>query len=167
MLTMVCGLILVLGFFAAARQHFSSIDYGIQNSKLRKEVETLKSQNRRLKLARETSLSPGEIKKAAMQYGLRDMTAKNIEVVNRRKPIEIGLADNISVKNIAPIKTAISKPRTKDLEKSKSSKVRNSKKGKSVNKPKVLSLASIRESRTRTENESKARVEPISKARKR
>ncbi|NNE98424.1 MAG: hypothetical protein HKN25_05310, partial [Pyrinomonadaceae bacterium] len=28
LLTIACGLILVLGFFAAARQHFSSIDYG-------------------------------------------------------------------------------------------------------------------------------------------
>ena len=38
-LTLVAALILVGGFFFAARQHFSSIDFGIKNSKLRKQIE--------------------------------------------------------------------------------------------------------------------------------
>jgi len=79
-LTLGCGLILVVGFFFAARQHFSSIDFGIKNSKLRKQIEELESSKRRLILAKEIALSPAEIKRAAQKIGLREMTASNIEV---------------------------------------------------------------------------------------
>jgi len=79
-LTLACGLILVVGFFFAARQHFSSIDFGIKNSKLRKQIEELESSKRRLILAKEIALSPAEIKKTARKIGLREMTASNIEV---------------------------------------------------------------------------------------
>ena len=79
-LTLACGLTLVVGFFFAARQHFSSIDFGIKNSRLRKQIEELESSKRRLILAKEIALSPAEIKKAAQKIGLREMTASNIEV---------------------------------------------------------------------------------------
>ncbi len=79
-LTLACGLILVGGFFFAARQHFSSIDFGIKNSRLRKQIEELEGSKRRLVLAKEIALSPAEIKKAAQKIGLREMTASNIEV---------------------------------------------------------------------------------------
>ena len=58
--TLACGLFLVVGFFGAARQHFSSIDYGIKNSNLRKQVEELESENRRLLLTKEIALSPAK-----------------------------------------------------------------------------------------------------------
>lgn len=80
LLTLGCGLVLVVGFFLAARQHFSSIDYGIKNSKLRKQIENLEADKRRFQLAREIALSPAEIKKAAQKMGFREMTASNIEV---------------------------------------------------------------------------------------
>ena len=64
---------LVAGFFGAARQHFSSIDYGIKNSKLRQQVEELEAENRRL-------LSPGEIKKFAKGFGMVELSASNIEI---------------------------------------------------------------------------------------
>ncbi len=73
-------MILVVGFFFAARQHFSSIDFGIKNSKLRKQIDELESDKRRLILAKEIALSPAEIKKAAKKIGLTEMTASNIEV---------------------------------------------------------------------------------------
>ena len=79
-LTLCCGLILVTGFFLAARQHFSSIDFGIKNSKLRKQIEELEADKRRLILSKEIALSPAEIKKAAKKIGLTEMTASNIEV---------------------------------------------------------------------------------------
>jgi len=79
-LTLCCGLILVTGFFFAARQHFSSIDFGIKNSKLRKQIEELEADKRRLILSKEIALSPAEIKKAAKKIGLTEMTASNIEV---------------------------------------------------------------------------------------
>lgn len=80
LLTLVCGLFLVTGFFFAARQHFSSIDYSIKNSKLKKQIEELESDKRRLVLSKEIALSPGEIKRAAKKLGLQAMTASNIAV---------------------------------------------------------------------------------------
>jgi hypothetical protein len=89
LLTLVCGLLLVAGFFWAARSHFASMDYGMKNAELRKEIEELQSENRRLQLAREIALSPGEIKKAAKKLGLTAMTAENIEIVGAKtKPLE-------------------------------------------------------------------------------
>ena len=79
-LTLACGLMLVAGFFFAARSHFASIDFGIKNSRLRQQIEDLESDKRRLILSKEIALSPGEIKKAAKKIGLTEMTASNIEV---------------------------------------------------------------------------------------
>lgn len=72
MLMLVCGLVLVSGFFLAGRQHFSSMDFGMKNSKLRKQIDDLEAEKRRLLLAREVSLSPMEIKKAAKRTGMID-----------------------------------------------------------------------------------------------
>jgi hypothetical protein len=85
-LTLVCGLMLVVGFFFAARSHFSSIDFGIKNSRLRKQIEELEADKRRLILSKEIALSPAEIKKAAKRIGLTEMTASNIEVY--RPPVK-------------------------------------------------------------------------------
>jgi hypothetical protein len=84
LLTLVCGLLLVGGFFFAARQHFSAIDYSIKNSKLRQQKEDLESERRRLYLNREISLAPAEIKKAAKKMGLQEFAASSIEVVSRK-----------------------------------------------------------------------------------
>ncbi len=74
-LILVCGLLVLAGFFFAGRQHFSSMDYGMKNSRLRKEINDLESEKRRLLLAREKSSSPNEIKKAAKKAGFGDSTA--------------------------------------------------------------------------------------------
>ena len=71
-LIIVCGLMLVSGFFFAGRQHFSSMDYGMKNSRLRKQIDALDAEKRRLLLAREISLSPTAIKKAAKKAGFTD-----------------------------------------------------------------------------------------------
>lgn len=78
--TLACGLFLVVGFFGAARQHFSSMDFGIKNSKLRKQIEDLEAENRRLLLSKEIALSPGEIKKSAKELGMVELSASNIEI---------------------------------------------------------------------------------------
>ncbi|HTK39122.1 MAG TPA: cell division protein FtsL [Pyrinomonadaceae bacterium] len=70
LLAVLCASILVVGFFFAARQHFASIDYGIKNSKLRKQLDELQAEKRRLLLAKEVSLSPAQIQKAAQRLGL-------------------------------------------------------------------------------------------------
>ena len=62
-----CVTVLACGFFFAARQHFSSMDFGMKNSRLRKQIDDLESEKRRLLLAREVSLSPAELKKAALK----------------------------------------------------------------------------------------------------
>ena len=63
-LTVICGSVLIAGFFFAARQHFSSIDYGFKNSRLRMQVDQLEAEKRRLLLAKEISISPVELMKA-------------------------------------------------------------------------------------------------------
>ena len=43
-----CCVVLVAGFFFAARQHFSSMEYGLQNSRLRRQLDELQSEKRKL-----------------------------------------------------------------------------------------------------------------------
>ncbi len=81
LLTLCCGVFLVGGFFFAARSHFASIDFGIKNSSLKKQLEDLESEKRRLTLLREIALSPAEIKKAAKKLGLTEITASSFETV--------------------------------------------------------------------------------------
>ena len=88
LLTLVCGLILVGGFFWAARQHFSAMDFGIKNAKLRKSKSDLETEQRRLALVKEMSLSPAEIKKFAQKNGLQDLTVQSIETINPIKSVE-------------------------------------------------------------------------------
>jgi hypothetical protein len=68
----VCCAVLVAGFFFAARQHFSSMEYGLQNSKLRRQLDELQSEKRRLLLNREIAVSPAELKKAVRRVGFID-----------------------------------------------------------------------------------------------
>lgn len=70
-LVFLCGAVIAAGFFFAARQHFMSMDYGFKNSRLKKQLEDLEAEKRRLMLAREVSLSPSEIRKASRTVGLR------------------------------------------------------------------------------------------------
>ena len=83
-LTLICGAILVGGFFLAARQHFTAIDYGIENAKLRQQRDNLKADQQRFKLQKEIALSPNVIRKAAQKIGLKEMTASNIDVSSRK-----------------------------------------------------------------------------------
>lgn len=85
LLTLVCGLILVAGFFWAARQHFSAMDLGIKNAKLREQRQNLKDEAERLYLAKQHLLSPEQIKKAAKKLGLQDFAAQSIQVITATK----------------------------------------------------------------------------------
>ena len=68
----ICGCLVAAGFLLAARQHFMSMDLGMKNSKLRKQLEDLETEQRRLTLAREVALSPKEITKTARSLGFVD-----------------------------------------------------------------------------------------------
>jgi hypothetical protein len=91
-LTLVCACALAAGFFYAARQHFSTIDLGLKNSKLRKQIEDLESERRRLVLAKEVSMSPVDIAgvrkevapKAVAATAPREQEVARIEV---KKPV--------------------------------------------------------------------------------
>jgi len=77
--------ILVTGFFFAARQHFASIDYGIRNSKLRKQLDDLETEKRRLLLAREVSVAPSQIKQAAKKFGLAGQGVEGLQTASLAK----------------------------------------------------------------------------------
>lgn len=101
-LTVICGLILLGGFFGAARQHFVSIEYGIKNSKLKKQIEELESEKRSLINARETALAPSEIVKAAKKYGFAKIqNAVEVIPAETLKP----MAEKVSVRKIIVEKT--------------------------------------------------------------
>ena len=81
-----CSLMLASGFFFAARQHFSSMDYGMKNSRLRKQVDELEAEKRRLILAREVSLSPAEVKKAAKKAGMLEPVTPETDLAQQVAP---------------------------------------------------------------------------------
>ena len=88
LLIMTCGPLTVSGFFFAGRQHFSWMDIGMKNSRLRKQIDDLQAEKRRLLLAREISLSPTEIKKAAKKVGISESpegTTTVAQVMNSTK----------------------------------------------------------------------------------
>lgn len=70
LITFVCGGLVLAGIFFAASQHFSAMNVGMENSKLRKQLEDFKAENRRLTLAKEVAMSPAQITKLAREIGL-------------------------------------------------------------------------------------------------
>ena len=120
-LTILCGLVLVVGFFFAARQHFSSIDFSIKNSKLKKQIDELETDKRRMQLAKEIALTPGEIKKAAKKIGLTEMTASNAEVsrasIEKQEKPQLEKSENAKPKQVALGKSGDIKTTEKNAEK--------------------------------------------------
>lgn len=87
LLVLVCASVVATGFFFAARQHFTSMDYGLKNSKLREQLRNLEAEKRRLMLAREVASSPLAIRKAALGLGFRNQTdVTAIPVVAKVQP---------------------------------------------------------------------------------
>lgn len=72
LLVAVCACVIAVGFFFAARQHFTSMDFSIKNSRLREQLQNLETEKRRLLLAREIASSPVSIRKAASAMGMRE-----------------------------------------------------------------------------------------------
>jgi len=137
LLMIVCGLFLAVGFFFAARQHFASIEYGIKNSKLRKQIDDLEADKRRLVLAKEIALSPGEIKRAAKKIGLKEMTASEIALSRisyepqEKSPVE--KSEDAKLKQASVIKTEEIKKDEKRNEKKVDKKIKEERKTPEVN----------------------------------
>jgi hypothetical protein len=88
LLVIACTCVVAAGFFFAARQHFTSMDYGIKYSNLREQMRTLEAEQRRLLLAREVASSPLAIRKAARGLGLEQPTHEVATVrVQPAKPV--------------------------------------------------------------------------------
>ena len=107
-LMFLCSLLIGSGFFFAGRQHFSSMDYGMKNSRLRKQIDELESEKRRLLLQREIAVSPAEIKKSAKRAGFDDAAAVETELAkavreNKLKAIGTTIA---TLKTAGVLKTA-------------------------------------------------------------
>jgi len=98
--TILFGVLLAAGFFFAATQQFFSMDYGIQNSRLRSEIEDLRSKNRRLRLEKEIALSPESIRMSARELGLTATTVRNLEPMGGAPGIEV--AANQEAPEVAP-----------------------------------------------------------------
>ena len=122
-LFVVCTATLASGFFFAARQHFASMDYGMKNSRLRRQIDQLEAEKRRLILAREVSLSPAEIKKSAKKVGLLDPPATDNRMIASADPMDIKAAslDTRSDKHLVTRTVAVaatSTPQTAAFKKS-------------------------------------------------
>lgn len=104
-----CVAVLACGFFFAARQHFSSMDFGMKNSRLRKQIDDLESEKRRLMLAREVSLSPAELKKAAVKAKVAIVDAVTAEVASittkDKQPITLPATGAIKTQAMNPLVT--------------------------------------------------------------
>lgn len=72
---------LVAGTFFAAQQHFYVVDYGMKNSRLKKQIDDLEAEKRRLLLAREVASSPAELKRVAKRLGVVPSSASSDEAV--------------------------------------------------------------------------------------
>jgi hypothetical protein len=88
-LVIICAGVVAAGFFFAARQHFTSMDFSIKNSKLRDQIQNLETEKRRLILAREVAVSPMAIRKAANSLGLRDASeVAAIQISNKESVVK-------------------------------------------------------------------------------
>lgn len=92
LLVFLCGALLLSGFFFAGQQHFASMDFGMKNSRLRRQIDQLEAEKQRLIHAREVSLSPAEVKKAAKKAGLLDAPISNQNVIASADPVEMKAA---------------------------------------------------------------------------
>src|ERR1041384_5044205 len=67
----ICAVIMGIGFFYAAKQHFSSVEYSMKNSEMRKTRQNLEAEQRKLRVEREEVSVPAAIEKAGLKIGLR------------------------------------------------------------------------------------------------
>ena len=105
LLVILCACVVAAGFFFAARQHFTAMEYSIKNSKLREQIRSLETEKRRLELAREVALSPGAIRKAARGLGLSETNEPSPVLASTRTE-----KDKIEVTKVSNVKEPAAKP---------------------------------------------------------
>ncbi len=72
LITIIGVVAVAAGLFFAATRHFSAMELGITNAKLRNQLQDLQNEKRRLDLEREIALTPAELRKTARSLGLRE-----------------------------------------------------------------------------------------------
>ena len=105
LLLIVCGCLVATGFFFAARQHFTSMEYGLKNSKLRQQLQDLETEKRRLLLAREVAISPISIKKAAHALGLRENSDVAAVTISNKPKDETSAGSRAVISNASTTKS--------------------------------------------------------------
>ena len=116
LLVILCACVVAAGFFVAARQHFTAMEYSMKNSKLRDQIRSLETEKRRLELAREVAVSPTAIRKAARGLGLRE-TDEPSAVLASAKPgqekVEVAKVSDVkepAAKTPSVVKTVLTVP---------------------------------------------------------
>jgi hypothetical protein len=82
LVSMSCALVLAAGFFYAAKQHFTTVDYSMRNSDMRKIKEKLEAEQRKLKVEREAVSAPATIEKAGIKMGLVKYTSQDFQYID-------------------------------------------------------------------------------------
>ena len=73
-----CGVLLAGGFAYAARQHFTTVQYGYRSEELREQRTRLLEEQRRLLLAFEEAASPARLERAAREAGMQPIRPAQI-----------------------------------------------------------------------------------------
>ncbi len=103
LITFICGCVIVAGIFFAASQHFSSMNIGMQNSKLRKQLDDFQAENRRLTLSKEIAMSPGQVRKLAQEIGMNDPDIADQPIIKVKDPkVETGELQETEKKDDEP-----------------------------------------------------------------
>ena len=79
--SVIVGITVVIGFALAARQHFAAHEFSVENVKLQRECEQLKTEQKRLLLEREMALSLDRLKQKAVKIGLQGITVNQISAL--------------------------------------------------------------------------------------
>jgi hypothetical protein len=107
LLVILCACFVAAGFFFAARQHFTAMEYSMKNSKLRDQIRSLETEKRRLELAREVAVAPTAIRKAARGLGMSE-TNETGAVLASVKPEQ----EKIQATKVSDVKSPDAKPST-------------------------------------------------------
>jgi hypothetical protein len=148
----ICGCIIAAGFLLAARQHFVSMDLGMKNSKLRKQLDDLESENRRLTLAREVALSPIEITKTARSLGFIDAASAPLPTLAAAPATNTATMQKASLARAEPstgstaaiVKTSISRPAAANAAVSAKQAAKPEPARPKFNKPDMTAVAKLR-----------------------
>lgn len=72
------GLLVATGFAFAAQQHFSAVETSAENVRMQKELNRLRSEQKRLIFEREMAASPSQLEARARKIGLQNISAEQI-----------------------------------------------------------------------------------------